>query len=84
MSGEQQETDGTGCNIVDINTYSVLYSLVILMFDAENMERWKTVNVLVVNRKQCKEGDATWCNFEIGVADFDIGDCRISRFVCIS
>ena len=84
MSGEQQETDGTGCNIVDINTYSVLYSLVILMFDAENMEKWKTVNVLVVNRLQCKTGDDTWCNIVIGVADIDIGDCRISRFVCIS
>ena len=84
MCGEQQETDGTGCNIVDINTYCVLYSLVILMFDAENMEKWKTVNVLVVNRLQCKAGDATWCNIGIGVADIDIGDCRISRFVCIS
>ena len=31
MCGEQQETDGTGCNIVDIETYSDLYSLVILI-----------------------------------------------------
>ena len=31
VCGEQQETDGTGCNIVDIDTNSVLYSVVILI-----------------------------------------------------
>ena len=81
MSGEQQETDGTGCNIVDINTYSVLYSLVILMFDAENMEKWKTVNVLVVNRKQCKTGDDTWYHGVILKLVLLILISGISRFV---
>ena len=39
-----------------------LIHLIQTMFDAENMEKWKTVNVLVVNRLQCKTGDDTWCN----------------------
>ena len=36
--------------------------LIQTMFDAENREKWKTVNLLVVNRKHSKTGDDTWCN----------------------